>query len=97
MATNDDRQVVEAAKLQNKLDAMVTATVKKYDAARAWVLTATALLEEEERMATILIEEARAVAALIEPPLPTPPPAPAGRAAPSDDDYDAAIIANIHV
>jgi hypothetical protein len=28
MATNDDRLAAEAAKLQNKLDAMVAATVK---------------------------------------------------------------------
>jgi hypothetical protein len=48
-------------------------------------------------MAAVLVEEARAVVALIEPPSPTPPPAPTGRAAPSDDDYKAVVIANIHV
>jgi hypothetical protein len=77
---------------------MVTAdTKKRYDDARARVLTATALLEEEERATAILIEEACVAAALIEPPSPMPPPAPAGHAAPSDDEYDAAVIANIHV
>jgi hypothetical protein len=35
--------------------------------------------------------------ALIESLSPTSPPAPAGCAAPSDDDYEAAVIANIHV
>jgi hypothetical protein len=35
--------------------------------------------------------------ALIEPPSPTPPPAPASGAAPLDNDYKAAIIANVHV
>jgi hypothetical protein len=37
------------------------------------------------------------VAALIEPPSPTSPPAPASHAVLPDDDYEAAIIANIHV
>jgi hypothetical protein len=44
----------------------------------------------------VLAEEACVTAALIELPSPTPPPAPVGRAAPSDDGYEAAIIANIH-
>jgi hypothetical protein len=35
--------------------------------------------------------------ALIEPPSPTPPLAPTGRAAPSDDDYEATVNASIHV
>jgi hypothetical protein len=46
---------------------------KKYDAARARVLAATALLEEEQRTAVVLVEEARVAVALIEPPSPTPP------------------------
>jgi hypothetical protein len=37
------------------------------------------------------------VATMIEPPSPTPPMAPAGDAALLDDDYEAAIIANVHV
>jgi hypothetical protein len=96
MATADARQ---AAELRQKLDAMVAAAadVKEYNAARARVLAATVLLEEEQRAATALAEEARAVAALIEPPSPMPPLAPTGRAAPLDDDYEAAVIANIHV
>jgi hypothetical protein len=79
---------------------MVAATVdvkKKYDATRARVLAATALLEEEERAATALAEEAYTAVALIEPPAPTAPLTPAGRAAPSDDDYEVVVIANIHV
>jgi hypothetical protein len=48
-------------------------------------------------MTAILAEEARVVAALIEPPSPTPPLTPADRDAPSGDDYEAAVIANIHV
>jgi hypothetical protein len=44
-----------------------------------------------------LAEEARATVALIEPPSPTPPLAPAGRAAPSDDDYEVTVDASIHV
>jgi hypothetical protein len=70
---------------------------KKYDAASAWVLAAIALLEEEERMAAVLAEEAHATVALIEPPSPTPLPAPTGRTAPLDDTYEAAVITNIHV
>jgi hypothetical protein len=70
---------------------------KRYDTARAWVLATIALQEEEEHVATILVEEARAAAAPIEPYLPTPPSAPVGRVAPSDDDYEAIVIANIHV
>jgi hypothetical protein len=61
---------------------------KKYDAARTWVPAATVQLEEEQRTTVILVEEAHTVVALIEPHVPTPP---------SDDDYEAAVITNIHV
>jgi hypothetical protein len=40
---------------------------------------------------------AAAVDVKIEPPLPTPPPILAGHTALSDDDYEVAVIANIHV
>jgi hypothetical protein len=70
---------------------------KKYDATHARVLAATALLKQEEHAATALTEEAHAAASLIEPPSPTPPPAPVSCAALSDDDYEAAVISNIHV
>jgi hypothetical protein len=50
-----------------------TATKKWYDAARARVLTATMLLEEEEHMVAVLAKEAHAMTVLIEPPSPTPP------------------------
>jgi hypothetical protein len=96
MATEDAHQ---AAEFWQKLNAMVIAAAdakKKYAAAHARVLAATALLEEE-CAAAVLIEEARATVALIEPPSPTPPLAPAGRSAPSHDNYKAAIITNIHV
>jgi hypothetical protein len=99
MAADDDRQAAEVTKSRKKLDTMVTtvANVKKrYDAARTQVLAATTLLEEE-RAAAVLTEEACATAALIEPPLPTPPPVPTSRAAPSNDNYEVAVIANIHV
>jgi hypothetical protein len=70
---------------------------KKYDAACAWVLATTILLKEEQRTAAVLIEEARISVAMIEPPSPTLTLAPAGRATRSDDDYEAAVITNIHV
>jgi hypothetical protein len=79
---------------------MVVATVdakKKYDAACAWVLATTILLKEEQHTAVILIEEARISVAMIEPPSPTLTLAPTGRATRSDDDYEAAVITNIHV
>jgi hypothetical protein len=76
MATDNDRQATKVIEFQKKLDAMV-ATVddvkKRYDAACAHVLATTMLLEEEKHMTAILAEEARVVAALIEPPSPTPP------------------------
>jgi hypothetical protein len=59
---------------------MVTAAAdvkKKYDAARARVLAATALLEEEQHVTVVFDEEACATAALIEPPSPTSLPTPA--------------------
>jgi hypothetical protein len=90
MATDDDRQAAEATEFQKKLDVMVVATAatkKRYDAAHTRVLAATVLLEEEQRTATVLIEEARAVAALIEPPSPMPPSTPTGCTALSDDDW----------
>jgi hypothetical protein len=99
MATDDARQAAEAVEFRQKLDAMVAAATdtKKYDVARARVLSTTALLEEEEERTTVVLaEEPHAVVALIEPPAPTLPLAPAGRAAPSDDDYEATVIANIH-
>jgi hypothetical protein len=37
------------------------------------------------------------VGALIEPPSPTPTPTPTDRVVPSDDDYEAAVVINIHV
>jgi hypothetical protein len=99
MATDDTRQAAEAAEFRQKLDAMVVAATnaKKYDVARARVLATTTLLEEEEHATVVLIEEACTMAALIEPPSPTPAPTLAGRATPSDDDYEAAVIANIHI
>jgi hypothetical protein len=75
---------VQEAKNQYNIQAM-------YDAARAWVLAATGLLEEEQSLAVVLTEEAHTVAALIDPPSPTLPPALAGRVAPSDDDYEALL------
>jgi hypothetical protein len=101
MASDDTRQATEAAEFWQKLNAMVATTAyakKMYDATRARVLATTALLEEEQHVAAALAEEAHTAAALIEPPSPTlPPPAPAGHIAPLDNDYEAAIIDNIHV
>jgi hypothetical protein len=100
MATDGTRQAAEAVDFCQKLNAMVAATAavkKKYNTACTRVHPTTALLEEEQRAVAILTEEARAVVALIEPPSPTPPPAPADHAAPSDDDYEATVIVNIHV
>jgi hypothetical protein len=77
--------------------ATAAATKKQYATAHARVLTATALLEEEQRAAVILIEEAHAVVVLIEPPSPMPPPVPGSGTAPSDDDYEAAVITNAPV
>jgi hypothetical protein len=66
MATDDDRQAVEAAKFRKKLN--TAATKKRYDVAHARALATTALLEEE-RVAAIFTEETRTTAALIEHPL----------------------------
>jgi hypothetical protein len=78
-ATDDDRQATEAAEFRKKLDAMVIAAdmKKRYNTARAWVLAATALLEEEEHVAAVLTVEAHAMATLIKTPSPTLPPPPA--------------------
>jgi hypothetical protein len=79
MASDDTRQATEAAEFWQKLNAMVATTTyakKMYDAARARVLAATALLEEEQHVAAALAEEAHTAAALIEPPSPTLPPSP---------------------
>jgi hypothetical protein len=79
---------------------MITAATdvkKRYDAARAWDLTTTALLEEEQLMTAILTKEARAAVAMIKATSPTPPLASASGTASSDNDYEAVIIGNIHV
>jgi hypothetical protein len=69
---------------------------KKYDVAYTQVLATTTFLEEQ-CAATILTGEACTAAAMIEPPSPTLTPTTAGRVARSDDDYEAIVIANIHV
>jgi hypothetical protein len=100
LATDDARQAAEAVEFQQKLDTMVATTanaIKKYDATHTRVLATTTLLEEEKRAAAVLTEEAHAAVTLIKAPTPTPPQAPASHAAPSDDDYEAAVITNIHV
>jgi hypothetical protein len=100
VATDDACQAAEATEFWQKLDVMVAAAAdakKKYDTACTWFLAATALLEEEQCAAALLTEEAHATVALIEPPSPMPTLAPAGHTAPSDDDYEVAVIANIHV
>jgi hypothetical protein len=66
MATDNDRQAVEATKFRKKLD--TAAAKKRYDVAHARALAITALLEEE-RVAAIFTEETRTAVALIEPPL----------------------------
>jgi hypothetical protein len=79
IAIDDDRQTVEATEFRKKLDTIVDAVAnakKRYDVTCARVLTTIALLEEEEEeehVATILANEAHAVVALIEPPLPMSP------------------------
>jgi hypothetical protein len=100
LATDDDRQAAKAVEFWKKPNAMVAVAddvKKRYDVTRVRVLVATALLEEEEHVATILAEEACAAAALIKPPSPTLPPGPIGHAAPSNDDYEAPVITNIHI
>jgi hypothetical protein len=99
-ATDDDCQATEAAEFRKKLDAMVIAAdmKKRYNTARAWVLAATALLEEEQHAAAVLTVEAHAMATLIKTPSPTlPPPPRPGGVAPSDDDHEATVIANVYV
>jgi hypothetical protein len=100
MAPDNDRQAVEATEFRKKLDAMVATAIdvkQRYAAAHAQVLSTTALLEGEDRAPVILIEEAHATTTLIEPPSCASPPAPASRTALSDDDYEVAVIANIHI
>jgi hypothetical protein len=79
---------------------MVATTIdakQRYATAHAQVLSTTALLDGEDRAPVILIEEAHATTTLIEPPSRASPPAPASRTALSDDDYEVAVIANIHI
>jgi hypothetical protein len=98
MATDDACHAAKAAEFCKNLDALVAAAYnmkKSYDAACARVLAATPLLEEEQCAAAVLTEEAHTAAVLIEPPSPTQPSVPA--AAPSDDNYEATVIANVHV
>jgi hypothetical protein len=97
MATDDNRQ---AAEFGNKLNIGVTAAIdakKRYDAAHARVLTATALLEEKEHVTIVFVKEGHATTVLIEPPSPTSPPGPARGTALSNDDYEAKVIANVHI
>jgi hypothetical protein len=102
MASDDDtRAAAEAVEFKCKLEAMVTAveTVKKKaDAARARVLAAAALLEEEQHTTVALTDEAHAAAFLIEPPPPTSKMETGDPSlAPDTADYEAAVIANLHV
>jgi hypothetical protein len=100
MAPDNDRQAVEATEFRKKLDAMVATTIdakQRYATAHAQVLSTTALLEGEDRAPVILIEEAHATTTLIEPLSRASPPAPSSRTALSDDDYEVAVIANIHI
>jgi hypothetical protein len=79
---------------------MVTTAVdvkKWYNATHTQVLAATTLLEEDERIAAILVDEAHTAVILIEPTSPTPPLTPVCGAAPSNGDYEAVVIANVHV
>jgi hypothetical protein len=97
MATDDNRQ---AAEFGNKLNTGVTAAIdakKRYDAAHARVLAATALLEEKEHVTIVFVNEGHAMTVLIEPPSPTSPPGPARGTALSNDDYEAKVIANVHI
>jgi hypothetical protein len=102
MASDDDnRAATKATEFKHKLEAMVTTaetTKKKADAARARVLAAAALLEEEQQTAATLEDEARAASFLIEPPPPTSKTETGGPSlAPNTVDYEAAVIANLHV
>jgi hypothetical protein len=100
MAQDDDRQVAEAIELRQKLEAMVAAAEdakKKAAAARTCVLAAAALLEQEQRAAAQLDEAARAAVRLIEPPSPPSNTAPDNSSSSNPDDYEAAVIANLHL
>jgi hypothetical protein len=97
---DDDRQVAEAVEFRQNLEAMVAAAEeakKKAAAARTSVLAAAVLLEQEQRAATVLDEAAQAAVQLIEASAPPSTPAPDGSSSLTDDDYEAAIIANLHV
>jgi hypothetical protein len=100
MAQDDDHQVVEAAEFRQKLEAMVAVVEeakKKAAAARTRVLAAAVLLEEKQHAATVLDEAARAVVWLIEAPAPPSTLALDGSSSSTADNYEAAVITNLHV
>jgi hypothetical protein len=100
MAQDDDRQVAEATEFRQKLEAMVAAAEdakKKAAAARTHVLAAAALLEQVQRAVAQLDEAARAVVRLIKPPAPPSNPAPDNSSSSNPDNYEAVVIANLHL
>jgi hypothetical protein len=100
MGEDNNRQVADAAEFQQKLEAMVAAAEdakKKAAAACTWVLTAVALLEQEQRGAATLDEAAQAAVRLIKAPIPPSTLAPGSSSSLNADDYKAAVITNLHV
>jgi hypothetical protein len=55
------------------------------------------LLEQEQRVATVLNEAAWATVRLIEAPAPPSTPAPDGSSSSTVDDYEVVVIANLHI
>jgi hypothetical protein len=100
MAQDDDRQVIEATELWQKLDAMVVAVdevKKKAIAVRTCVLVTAMLLEQEQHATTALDEVAQDVVRLIEVSTPPSTTAPDGSSSSNTDDYEATVITNLHV
>jgi hypothetical protein len=100
MAQDDNRQVAEAAEFRQKLEAMVVVAKdakKKAAAARTHVLAAVALLEQEQRVVAQLDEAARVAVCLIKPPAPPSNPMLDNSLSSNLDDYEAAVIVNLHL
>jgi hypothetical protein len=100
MAQDDYQQVAETTEFRQKLEAMVAAAEdakKKAVVARTPVLAAIVLLEQEQRAAAQLDAAARAAVRLIEPLAPPSNRVPDNSSSSNPDDYEAAVIANLHL